>query len=121
MVEHTEGDWEVLSDGLTIKAKFDYKPHYDVESPQTFVAKCFQNGHLGRSKHPTEEDLANAFLIAAAPDLMDACEKYQERIELFFKLNPKVEVVLGSALGLKQAEKQGKAALAKAKKRKSYE
>ena len=66
-MNHTKGEWAVLPDGLTIKAKIEHKPHYDAEPPQTFIAKCFQNGHLGRTKRPTEEDLANARLIAAAP------------------------------------------------------
>ena len=57
----TKGELRVLSDGLTIKAKkVEHTPHYDAEPPQTFVAKCFQNSHLGRTKRPTKEDLANA-------------------------------------------------------------
>lgn len=79
MSEHTKGEWKLLPDGLTIKAEIEYKPHYDAEPPQTFIAKCFQNGHLGRNKRPTEEDLANAHLIAAAPDLLAAC-KYTENL-----------------------------------------
>lgn len=69
---YTKGKWKILSDGLTIKAEIEHKPHYDAESPQTFIAKCFQNGHIGRTKRPTEEDFSNARLIAAAPDLLAA-------------------------------------------------
>lgn len=74
MSKHTKGDWYVLSDGLTIMAKIEYEPHYDVEPPQSLIAKCFQNDHLGRTKWPTDEDLANARLIAAAPKLLAACK-----------------------------------------------
>ncbi len=56
-----------------------------------------------------------AHLIAAAPDLLAACKRYQRMIELFRELNPDIVVTLGSALGLKQAQDEGKAAIAKAK------
>lgn len=73
MSEYTKGKWKVQPDGLTIKSKIEYEPHYDAEPPQILVAKCFQNGHLGKTIRPTEEDFANARLIAAAPDLLEAC------------------------------------------------
>jgi hypothetical protein len=47
-------------------------------------------------------------------ELLEACKKYQEMIELLYKLNPNIEIALGSGLGLKQAEDKGKAAIAAA-------
>lgn len=88
MSEFTKGKWSVLEDGLTIRAKIEYIPHFDAEPPQTLIAKCFQNGHLGRTKLSTKEDLANARLIASAPklkqqrdDLLKACERLRRRAE----------------------------------------
>ena len=72
----TKGDWKLLADNLTIvSVGIEYEPHYDADPPQTLIAKCFQNGHLGRTKRPTEEDFANARLIAAAKDLLAALKK----------------------------------------------
>lgn len=48
------------------------------------------------------------------PELLDACKMYQERIELFRKMNPDIIIKLGSGLGLTQAEEKGKDAIAKA-------
>lgn len=73
-MSYTKGKWKILADGLTIKSELKHQPHYDVEPPQTLIAKCFQNGHLGRNERPTEEDKANARLIAAAPLLYEACK-----------------------------------------------
>ncbi len=93
-MEHTKGDWHILRDGLTIMAKIEYEPHHDAEPPQSLIAKCFQNGHLGRTKRPTKEDLANAKLIAAAPQLLAACKlflghKPLDEIAHLLKLNYK--------------------------------
>ncbi len=80
-MSYTKGKWEVLDDGLTIRATLEHTPHYDAKPPQTFIARCFQNDNLGRSQRPTEEDKANANLIAAAPELLEACKGLIEELE----------------------------------------
>lgn len=81
-MEHTKAKLRVLSDGLTIKAIIDYEASYHAQPPQMLIAKCIQNGHLGRSTRPTKEDLANAKELVrrwnSHDDLLAALNKYGE-------------------------------------------
>jgi hypothetical protein len=56
MAKHTPGEWEVWGGGLNIRTK----------NNQKFIACC------GASGYDQEELKANARLIAAAPELLEA-------------------------------------------------
>ncbi len=59
--QHTPGPWEVATDGATVLAgQFD-----------EFVADCQSDGYNAESAY--DQDRANARLIAAAPELLEAC------------------------------------------------
>ena len=66
-MNHTKGEWEVVpSDCMTahyvlINAYDYFEKGYESDDPQTAIAL-------------RQEDEANARLIAAAPDLLDACK-----------------------------------------------
>lgn len=61
-----------------------------------------------------EETEANARLIAAAPELLEACKESQKAILLLCECNPKVEISIGSALQLQKAKESVKVAIAAA-------
>lgn len=46
--------------------------------------------------------------------LLDACKAYQNAVRLLSESNPAIEIALGSALALNQAEQLGLAAIAEA-------
>lgn len=65
-MKHTEGPWEV--------ERFnDSQPPYLIAPPKGIYVICTFNHE--RVRHlPREEQEANAVLIAAAPDLLEACK-----------------------------------------------
>lgn len=91
MPNHTPGPWIVLNDGLTIseESRRDVIPFE--------VAKVVDGSN---------EDRANAHLIAAAPDLLSALERMLNAYE--------ADKVRGCAFGNDQAADQARAAIAKA-------
>lgn len=71
-MSYTKGEWDVEpSDCMTahyvLRNAYDYfEEGYQSDDPQTAIAL-------------RQEDEANARLIAAAPDLLDACKYYKEK------------------------------------------
>lgn len=65
MSQHTPGPWRVMGGSGTDVAA----------GPQGYLAYVSTGGGRGRS---LDEARANARLIAAAPDLLDACEKARD-------------------------------------------
>jgi len=76
--EHTPGPWVIDNSA----PNNDHSPYLSTGA-QTIVANhgigwniCEVMGNIGSDANtPTHESLANAHLIAAAPDLLEACEK----------------------------------------------
>ena len=108
MSKYTKGEWEIEtidteSSNFVIVRKSD---------PHTSVAATF--GGI-----PEDEEKANARLIAAVPDLLAACEAQHQAIDHLFALLITLNVnFLPSKSGQPwEAIQQGKAAIAKAKKR----
>ena len=101
-ITHTPGPWKVKNIGSECYVE-----------GATFVCDMQMSDCDGQGDR--EMALANARLIAAAPDLLEACKKYQQAIALLYELNPSIEITLGSGLALKQAEETGQAAIAKTK------
>jgi hypothetical protein len=68
--KHSPGPWQAeLDDSYRIRA-----PHGGAVATLGFLRGAF--GSKGRIRH--EEGIANARLIAAAPELLEACEKALE-------------------------------------------
>ncbi len=96
MSKHTPGPWQACHDG---KCKCGY---VFGDGGRVFVAKAIGRGD-GVDPWPIEEiQRANARLIAAAPELLEACEEFVRKCEC------------GEAKS-KHSYKQMKAALAKAR------
>ncbi len=89
-MSHTPGEWKRILTGIFT----------DEDNPQT-IAYC--DDHRNKSRRPPEEHIANARLIAAAPDLLEACKALIEASKLS-------EYVWDS-----DAAQQARAAIAKAK------
>lgn len=66
MGKHTPGEWKVWGGGINVRTK---KGHI-------FIAACGSND----SQRSIEEYQANARLISAAPDLLEACKKAYQYI-----------------------------------------
>lgn len=104
-MSHTKGKCERAKNVIMIGGKY--------------IARTIVNKELT----PKEEAEANAHRFVKCWNshdaLLDACKLYQERIELFRKMNPDIIIKLGSGLGLTQAEEKGKAVIATAEKDKA--
>ena len=70
MENYTKGKWTVEECKM---------PEYRIQSGPTII--CWTGFAERPSDLPLEERKANARLIAAAPDLLEACEEYQRVIE----------------------------------------
>lgn len=67
MERHTRGPWEVSADGVALEVQ----PVRCSENVICSLVGRIDNGTL--AEEFTDEDRANARLIAAAPELMEAC------------------------------------------------
>jgi hypothetical protein len=72
-MRHTPGPWIVDEDGASIYAKDTHNPDTGDWLICEIEAGCNNSG-LGNG----EEDEANAHLVAAAPDLLEACKQALE-------------------------------------------
>lgn len=74
-MKHTPGPWQQFDDGGAINERHTYGPEYadcawGPDGPgHSLIADCSPHG-----QRATEETIANARLIAAAPELLDALE-----------------------------------------------
>lgn len=91
-VSHTPGPWEVGDNGVCTDLMV-----YCNDALGSRVANCSDSGH----GITNEQDKANARLIAAAPELLEALQAAQRRLELIDdNCQPAVAVrlLIGSAL-----------------------
>jgi hypothetical protein len=73
---HTKGNWEgELRTGV-------------IKSGETWIAACTNHKSSYRNGlfEPCDEDKANIMLVAAAPDLLEACEKGRAELEAMHSL-----------------------------------
>jgi hypothetical protein len=70
-MSHTPGPWDIK------RAKFTNDVAILIRGTKDIIAECYEDirHHNELAK---DEALANAFLIAAAPDLLEASEKFLE-------------------------------------------
>ena len=69
MGEHTPGPWEVHAPSGTVKP--DQRDDRLITAGKLHVAETFQYMNHDMQNGPS---IANAYLVAAAPDLLAACE-----------------------------------------------
>lgn len=102
-VAHTPGPWKIGRDGRTV---FSAKsPHDESHTETPIICKS------GPDQYANEENLANAALIAAAPDLLAALEQLFEHCAMVHKH-------WGDGCNQKQADaaqKLGREAIARAR------
>jgi len=82
MSKHTPGPWEVYHNG--------YHDTWSVEGGGDIVADLWRLAEETHNRHPHFEDdcEANARLISAAPDLLQACEGAMRIIDLWSPPHP---------------------------------
>lgn len=85
MSKHTKGPWSLGGEEGDGTGASGYV--YCDNSLGSAVAICFGE-HLRFTVFPREEEIANARLIASAPDLLDACERALEVIEFAYMNAP---------------------------------
>ena len=86
-MEHTAGPWEVVPESIRFSEPYGY----------TIDTK---EGHITFIHNDHGDQKANARLIAAAPDLLEALKSIQN--DLNSKLDPKTRVIIESVV--KKAE-----------------
>jgi len=71
-MKHTPGPWRVINDFRKPKIQVDGRKDYIAEIKQSFneITEGECSRHVGQSHN---EMMANAHLISAAPDLLEAC------------------------------------------------
>lgn len=79
MTKHTEGKWKyIFKDGK-----------YQVEAPGAYICQMIQYGMVNQKEEYYLHEKANARLIAAAPELLEACKillSYMESPDSFESL-----------------------------------
>ncbi len=106
-MSHTKGPWEVHP---------RYPASIRVRGGTANVASVSKRNGLHISNPPEEEAYANAHLIAAAPDLLEALEGMLNMHYRLLEKLPDQEVGFGFASMLIIARDKAKAAIAKATK-----
>jgi hypothetical protein len=85
-MKHTPGKWETWGGGLNVRTVVG----------QDFVALCGANGY------PPENMVANARLIASAPELLQQCKNTLRQIkQVYIKGDTKTEGLCLSIKGLR--------------------
>jgi len=87
-MKHTKGPWskshnEGYGHDLCIGSEFAFANLKPVKHKVRFI--CDVRGPGREWNCPSEETLANANLIAAAPELLEACKKLLEDLRVFYK------------------------------------
>lgn len=83
--KHTPGPWKVidwLQGKIAVRGSPKDPRQYRADTPQSRICEIFMNHQLGRNYSYTDEDRANARLIAAAPELLDALEEFMEIMDV---------------------------------------
>lgn len=106
---HTKGEWTIEPVGVA--GNPNHRMITGHPNPKDFqvirtIGRLFDYG-------TKEENEANARLIAAAPDLLAACEEYSKGVMLLREFDN--EIMLGATLQLKKADDLGVIAITKAK------